>query len=153
MLLPHYLGLLESSEKQLTEAFEHVARKHKDEPDIEQMCQKLAAWSREHHGRVQGFVAKYSEEASSEPGDLKRDLFAEKRSGSLALLRDLHDLWLLTQEVQLCWIVIRQAALGLRDEELKACHAFCNPRTKRQEQWLLTRIKQAAPQTLLVATA
>lgn len=151
MLLPHYLGLLENSEKQLTEAFEYVSKKHQDEPDIEQMCQKLSAWSREHHGRALGFVRKYSEKQESEPDDLKRKLFAEKRSGGLALLRDLHDLWLLTQEVQLCWIVIRQAALGLRDEELKACYEFCNARTKRQGEWLLSRIKQAAPQTLLVA--
>jgi hypothetical protein len=151
MLLSHYLGLLGNSEKQLTEAFEYVSRKHQDEPDIEQMCQKLSAWSREHHGRVLKFVGKYSEEQESEPADLKRELFAKKRRGNLALLRDLHDLWLLTQEVQLCWIVIRQAALGLRDEELKACYQFCDARTKRQGEWLLGRIKQAAPQTLLVA--
>lgn len=73
------------------------------------------------------------------------------RSRSLALLRNLHDLWLPTQEIQLCWTVIQQATLGLRDEELKACYTFCNARTKRQADWLLTRIKQAAPQTLLVA--
>jgi hypothetical protein len=151
MLLPHYLGLLENSEKQLTDAFEYVAKKHRDEPDVEQMCAKLSAWSREHRGRVQGFVAKYSEEQEGEPAKLKRSLFAEKRSGPLALLRDLHDLWLLTQEVQLCWIVIKQAALGLRDEDLKAAHQFCNARTKRQAEWLLNRVKQAAPQALLVA--
>jgi hypothetical protein len=151
MLLSHYLGLLESSEKQLAEAFDYVSCQHKDEPDIEQMCQKLGAWSREHHGRVQGFAAEYSEAAEGEPARLRRDLFAEKRSSSLALLRDLHDLWLLTQEVQLCWGVIRQAALALRDEELKACYEFCNARTKRQTEWLLGRIKQAAPQILLVA--
>lgn len=151
MHLAHYLGLLENSEKQLTDALEHVARKHRDEPDIEQMCQKLSAWSREHRGRIMPFVAKYSEEQSREPDHLKRDLFAEKRSGSLALLRDLHDLWLLTQEVQLCWTVIQQATLALRDEDLKATGAFCSARTKRQTDWLLGRIKQAAPQALVVA--
>ncbi|MDF7815630.1 molybdopterin oxidoreductase [Hymenobacter sp. YC55] len=151
MHLPYYIGLLENSEKQLAEAFEYVANHHHDEPDIEQMCQKLSAWSREHHGKVQRFVEKYSEEKSNEPSKLKRDLFAEKRHSSLTLLRDLHDLWLLTQEVQLCWVVIQQAALGLRDEDLKACYTFCSARTKRQVEWLLSRIKQAAPQTLLVA--
>jgi hypothetical protein len=151
MHLGNYLGLLESSEKQLCDAFEHVSTKHRDEPDIEQMCAKLSAWSREHRGKVLPFVEKYSEEKSKEPKDLRRELFSEKRSGSLALLRDLHDLWLLTQEVQLCWTVIQQAALGLRDEDLKATYAYCFPRTKRQADWLLGRIKQAAPQTLLVA--
>ncbi|MBF9142858.1 molybdopterin oxidoreductase [Hymenobacter properus] len=151
MHLGNYLGILENSEKQLCDAFEQVARHHKDEPDIEQMCHKLSAWSREHRGRVMGFVAKYSEDRSSEPKNLKRDLFDQPRKGSLALLRDLHDLWLLTQEVQLCWTVIKQAALALRDEELKATYEFCCARTKRQGDWLLGRIKQAAPQTLIVA--
>lgn len=151
MHLGNYLGLLENSEKQLCDAFEHVSKKHRDEPDIEQLCAKLSAWSREHRGKVMPFVDKYSEEKSKEPKDLRRELFSEKRSGSLALLRDLHDLWLLTQEVQLCWTVIHQAALGLRDEDLKATYDYCYPRTKRQTEWLLGRIKQAAPQTLLVA--
>ena len=100
---------------------------------------------------MQGFVDKYSENQENEPENLRRDLFAEKRHGSLALLRDLHDLWLLTQEVQLCWMIMCQVALGLRDEELKACFTFCNARTKRQADWLLSHIKQTAPQTLLVA--
>lgn len=95
MHLGNYLGLLENSEKQFCDAFEHVARKHRDEVDIEQMYQKLSAWSREHHGKVMAFVEKYSKEKSDEPKDLRRELFSEKRSGSLALLRDLHDLWLL----------------------------------------------------------
>lgn len=150
MHLSHYLGLLESSEQQLTDAFEHVSHKHRAEPDIEQMCAKLSAWSREHRGKVLGFVQKYSQEPGQEPKDMKRTLFSQKRQGSLALMRDLHDLWLLTQEVQLCWVVIRQAALALRDEELKATEAFCAARTKRQTKWLLSRIKQAAPQTLIV---
>jgi len=151
MHLGNYLGILENSEKQLTEAFDKVARHHKAEPDIEQMCQKLSAWSREHRGRVMGFVKKYSEDRSSEPKNLKNDLFDQPRKGSLALVRDLHDLWLLTQEVQLCWTVIHQAALALRDEELKAACEYCSTRTKRQTDWLLGRIKQAAPQALIVA--
>lgn len=151
MHLGNYLGLLENSEKQLCEAFEHVSKKHRDEPDIEQLCAKFSAWSREHHGKVQAYVEKYSESKSKEPKDLRRELFSEGRSGSLALLRDLHDLWLLTQEVKLCWTVIAQAALGLRDEGLKAAHAYCSARTKIQTRWLLGRIKQSAPQTLLVA--
>lgn len=151
MHLAHYLDLLQNSEKQLTDAFEHVSRKHQDEPDIEQICKKLSAWSREHRGKIMPFVEKYNNEHTSEPTDLKRDLFSKRRHGPMALLRDLHDVWLLTQEVQLCWMVIHQAALGLRDEDLKAVYDYCFPRTKRQTEWLLGRIKVAAPQILLVA--
>ncbi|MCC3160113.1 molybdopterin oxidoreductase [Hymenobacter sp. 15J16-1T3B] len=151
MHLPHYLGLLDHSEKQITKAFEQVARHHHDEPDIEQMCQKLSAWSREHRGKLVPFLQRYFETSSSEPARLKQQLLAPPRHGALGLIRDLHDLWLLTQEVQLCWTVIHQATLALRDEELKATCEFCSSRTKRQTDWLLGRIKQAAPQTLVVA--
>lgn len=151
MHLGNYLGLLDNSEKQITKAFEQVSQHHKDEPDIEQMCQKLSAWSREHRGKLVPFLQRYSEDQSNEPARLKQELFATPRSGSLGLIRDLHDLWLLTQEVQLCWTIIDQASLALRDEELKAVSDFCAARTKRQTDWLLGRIKQAAPQALVVA--
>ena len=128
MHLGNYLGLLESSERQLTDAFEHVTKKHKDEPDIEQICEKFSAWSREHHGRVQGFVDKYSENQENEPENLRRDLFAEKRHGSLALLRDLHDLWLLTQEVQLCWMILCVRSLwACATRSLKPASRFATP--------------------------
>lgn len=152
MHLGNYLGLLDNSEKQITRAFEQVSKHHQDEPDIEQMCQKLSAWSREHRGKLVPYLQRYSEEQSTEPARLKHELFGAPRSGSLGLIRDLHDLWLLTQEVQLCWTVIEQAALALRDEELKATYEFCSARTKRQIDWLLSRIKQAAPQALVVAS-
>ncbi|QIX60058.1 molybdopterin oxidoreductase [Hymenobacter sp. BT18] len=151
MHLGNYLGLLDNSEKQITKAFAQVSRHHKDEPDIEQMCQKLSAWSREHRGKLVPYLQRYSTQQSTEPARLKHELFSAARSGSLGLIRDLHDLWLLTQEVQLSWAVIQQAALALRDEELKATCAFCSARTKRQTDWLLGRIKQAAPQALVVA--
>ncbi|OON69228.1 molybdopterin oxidoreductase [Hymenobacter sp. CRA2] len=150
MHLGNYLGILDHSEKQITKAFEQVARHHHDEPDIEQMCQKLSAWSREHRGKLVPYLQRYAEKRSSEPSRLKQQLFAPPRSGGLGLIRDLHDLWLLTQEAQLCWTVIHQAALALRDEDLKATCEFCSSRTTRQTDWLLSRIKQAAPQALIV---
>ncbi|MGV3502396.1 MAG: molybdopterin oxidoreductase [Adhaeribacter sp.] len=150
MHIGNYIGLVHNSEKDLERAFRMVAVHHGDEVDIYQVCQLLAGWSAAHQQGLQPFIARYSEEKSKEPDRLTRVLFEEPRSGSLALLRDLHDLWLLANEVQLCWTVLLQAAQGLRDEELKqACQEY-NQETSRQIRWLLTRIKQAAPQTLIV---
>ena len=68
------------------------------------------------------------------------------------MLRDLHDLWLLANEVQLCLGVLDQAAKALHDLELEAfCQRF-TAQTKRQIAWLHSRIQQAAPQSLIVAT-
>ncbi len=151
MHIGNYLGLVDASEKDLAEAFVQVAEHHKDEVDVEQICKLLASWSRQHRQALQPFVARYSEVKGDEPDRMRRTLFDAPRNGSLALLRDLHDLWLLANEVDICWVVISQTALGLDDKELEACCSEMKKETKRQLAWLLTRIKMAATQTLMVA--
>lgn len=151
MQLGNYLGLVESSEKQLSEAFEKVARHHRAEPDIEQMCIKLAGWSLRHAGQMQPYLVRYSAEDSPEPNEMQKILFSQPRTGSLALVRDLHDLWLLANEVELCWEIIGNAALALHDKEMEAACTEFQAETKRQIAWLLGRIKQSAPQALVVA--
>lgn len=69
----------------------------------------------------------------------------------LVLLRDLHDLYLMATQSHLCWTVIAQAAQGARDGDLLAVVHSCQAQTAGQAKWLLTRMKQAAPQTLVVA--
>ncbi|MDB5240357.1 MAG: molybdopterin oxidoreductase [Spirosoma sp.] len=151
MHLGNYLGLVHESEQELAEALRKVGAHHADEPDIFQICQLLASWSDQHVQQLKPFIKKYSEDRSSEPDKLSRTLFDEPRKGSLALMRDLHDLWLLSNEVELCWIVIYQAAMALHDKELEATCNELSGQTKRQTAWLLTRIKQSAPQSLIVA--
>jgi ferritin-like metal-binding protein YciE len=150
MHLGTYLGIVHESEQQLVQAFKKVGKKHGKEPDILHICQKLASWSENHVKGLKKFVEKYNEKKSDEPDRLSKDLFSEPRSGSLALLRDLHDVWLLVQEVELCWKVILQAAQALRDKDLEALCQQSNDENDRQAAWLLTRIKQAAPQVLVV---
>jgi hypothetical protein len=151
MHVGNYLGLVHQSEQQLADAFSKVADHHGDEPDILQTCQLLSSWSQEHVKALHPLIDRYSEDKSDEPERLSQTLFEAPREGSLALLRDLHDLWLLANEVQLCWIVLLQAAKALRDQELESsCEQFSH-QTQRQIAWLLTRIKQAAPQSLVVA--
>ncbi|MDZ8053381.1 MAG: hypothetical protein RMX68_014265 [Aulosira sp. ZfuVER01] len=151
MHIGNYLGLVHHSEQQLADALMTIANHHQDEPDIEEICQLLSYWSQQHLQALKPMLERYSEEKSEEPERLTQILFEEPRSGSLALLRDLHDLWLLANEVQLCWIVIEQAARALRDEELLTICKQCTEQTKRQLSWLMHRIKQSAPQTLVVA--
>jgi hypothetical protein len=151
MHIGNYIGLVHKSEQDLAEAFREVAKHHGEEPDVMQMCKKLAAWSENHVSNLQPFITRYSEEKNREPDKMKKALFAGPRKGGLGLVRDLHDLWLLANEVQLCWIVLLQASKALRDVELElACQQF-DKQTQQQLEWLLTRIKQAAPQALVVA--
>ncbi|WP_218671457.1 hypothetical protein, partial [Microbispora sp. GKU 823] len=70
--------------------------------------------------------------------------------GGLALLRDLHGLYLLATECDLSWSVVAQAARGLRDDDLLDLARHCAAETAVQLLWLRTRMRQAAPQVLVV---
>lgn len=151
MHLASYVGLVRGSQEQLAQALTRVADHHRDEPDIEGTCLLCAEWSRTKCASVEGAVARYGEESEDEPAHLARDLFRGPREGPLALLRDLQDLYLMVSEVEICWTVLAQAASGLRDKELVAACTEAQTGTHRQRAWLMTRIKQAAPQALVVA--
>jgi hypothetical protein len=151
MHIGNYIEMVHKSEKDLAEAFRMVAKEHGDEPDVEETCGLLASWCDELVQKIKPFVEKYGEEKNNEPDRLMRSLFTEPRKGSMGMLRDLQDLWLMASEGEVCCIILRQAASALRDKELIE---FCNEtekKSKRQSSWLLTRMKSAAPQTLIVA--
>jgi hypothetical protein len=54
-------------------------------------------------------------------------------------------------ECDIAWTLLGQAAQGLRDGELLAVVRSCEGETAMQLKWLKTRMKQAAPQALVVA--
>lgn len=151
MHIGNYLELLQKSQEDLVRAFKMVAEEHGDEPDVFQTCHLLASWSENRVKDLEPFVKRYGEEKNNEPDKLLQTLFDKPRKGSLALLRDLHDLWLIANEAILCSIILRQAADGLRDKALSNTCDDIEHLSKRQLSWLLTRMKSAAPQTLIVA--
>ena len=69
----------------------------------------------------------------------------------MGLLRDLHDLYLMACECDMAWTLVGQAAQGLRDQDLLEVVQACEGETAIQLKWLRTRMKQAAPQALVVA--
>jgi hypothetical protein len=54
-------------------------------------------------------------------------------------------------ECDIAWTLIAQATQGARDTDLLATVQACEGETAVQLKWLKTRMKQAAPQTLVVA--
>jgi hypothetical protein len=151
MNLAHYLGLLHQAESTLATAFRDVAEAHRDEPDVVQECQLLAGWSDRHAADLLPFVDRYGGQTDGEPERLHTAVFGGTREGGLALLRDLHDLYLMVTECQISWVLVGQAAAGIRDGELGEVVTRSEGETTRQSKWLLTRMKQAAPQALVVA--
>ena len=151
MHIGNYIELVHKSEEDLAKGYRMIAKEHGAEPDVKELCMLQASWSEHLVAELKPFVKKYSEERNKEPDRLMNTLFEKTRTGSLALLRDLHDLWLLVSETQLCCVILRQAADGLRDKDLTTLCNKIEKTSKRQLSWLLTRMKAAAPQTLIVA--
>ena len=146
-----YIELVHKGQQDLAEAFLLVSTKHAVEPDIHELCKLLATWSQLLVEKIKPFAEKYSEEKDDEPDRLLKDFFEQNRKGALALLRDLHDLWLMANEANVSAIILRQAAQGLRDKELMALCDELEKKSERQISWLLTRMKSAAPQVLIAA--
>lgn len=150
MHIGNYIEMVHKSGKDISEAFRMVAKEHGAEPDVKGNCLLLAKWTDDLVEKMKPFIAKYGEEKSKEPDRLMSTLFDKPRKGSMGLLRDLQDLWLMADEAQVCSIILRQAASGLRDKELIEVCTEIEGTAKRQASWLLTRMKSAATQTLIV---
>lgn len=151
MHLANYLGLLHDAEGALAGAFEQVAKQHGDEPDVEHLCLLLSRQAAAHGEALAPVVERYGEQDDREPEKLAAAEFDGNRTGGVGLLRDLQDLYALACFVDITWTVVEQAAQGLRDQELLDIVQSSEQETTQQLTWLRTRIKQAAPQALIVA--
>ena len=151
MQLAHYLGLLHRAELALADALRAVADGHADEADVRVLGHKLAKQCDAHAEALEPFAARYGEDAPDEPDRLHSELFRGTREGGLGLLRDLHDLYLMACECDVAWTLVGQAAQGARDPDLITVVEECEGETATQLAWLKTRMKQAAPQALVVA--
>lgn len=151
MHIGKYIEIVHRTETDLVRAFKLVATAHGDEVDVYQTCLLLSSWSQELANKVEVFANQYGEEKDSEPDRLTKTLLKKTRKGGMALLRDLHDLYLIVSEVQICCTILKQGATGLRDEALMATCEEVEKQSKRQASWLSTRMKSAAPQTLIAA--
>jgi hypothetical protein len=152
MNLSLYLGMLHRAEKTLAESFRQVASGHGTEPDVHFLCHTLARQCDEHSRLLHPLVERYGEDLpDAEPERFHTDGLSGTRSGPVGLLRDLQDLYLLASFVDITWTMVKQAGSALRDRELLDAVARCDGETAMQLRWLQTRMKQAAPQALVVA--
>ena len=150
--LATYVALIHASETTLADSFDTIGQGHSNHPDVLFTCQALAKMSRAHVARLQPVVARYGEDSDvEEPQRLHATGVGEVRNGAVGLLRDLQDLHMLATLVDSTWTVIGQGAQGLRDEELLSIEKAARKDVSRQLTWLVTRMKSAAPQALIVA--
>jgi hypothetical protein len=148
--LADYIGLLHASETRLVKAFNQVRDTHPDTPDVHGECNMFAEWAEAAVASLEPFVAKYGERTEGEPERLDKALLVQRKQTGFDLLRDLHDLFLLVNESLISATVLHQAALALRDGELREAIEQIRSNNDRMREWLFARCRQAAPQTLIV---
>jgi len=151
MHIEHYIDFVHRTEIDLAKAFELVANAHSDEVDVYQNCTLLSSWSAALAKGFEPIARRYANEHNKEPERISQSLLRETRKGGMALLRDLHDLYLIVTEVQVGCTILLQGATALRDNALVSMCEETQRQSKRQLSWLMTRMKAAAPQTLIVA--
>ncbi len=153
MYLANYLGMLRQAELDLADGFRQMAEGHGKEPDIYFLCLTLAKQCDEHAERLEPFSERYGEVVPEEADRLGTKILAEgSRGGGLGLMRDLQDLYVMASFCDNTWTMIGQAAQGTRDPELLEVVEACESETATQMKWTETRMKQAAPQALIVAS-
>ncbi len=152
MYLANYLGMLRGAELDLAGGFRRMAGGHGGEPDVYFLCHTLAGQCDEHVEKLAPFAGRYGEVEAEEPDRLGPKILEGPREGGLGLLRDLQDLYVMASFCDITWTMIVQAAKGTRDRELLEVAEACEGETAIQIKWIQTRMKQAAPQTLIVAS-
>jgi hypothetical protein len=127
-------------------------RRPRGEPDVYSICHLLAGQCDEHERSLGPIARRYGEEPEHELDRFAEESLSSTRDGALGLIRDLQDLYLMASFVDITWTMVKQAGLALRDEELLEVVTRCESQTSVQLAWLSTRMKQAAPQALIVAS-
>ena len=151
MYVAEYLASLRSAEQQLAEALTAVGDRHASyHADVYVESKLLASWSLEHVRKLTPWVEKYGERMSPEPKRLGTTVFTGVRVGGMGYLRDLSDLRLLVGEVFGAYEILLQAARALRDVEFQALLELMSWQAKRQEEWVRTKIHEAAAVVLTV---
>jgi hypothetical protein len=145
-----YVAQLRESEAALAEALESLAEHHAGEPDVRSTAVLLASWSRQHAQSLAAVTERYKLREVREPPPSAATPFCEPHGGDGDLLLDLHQAWLLGQQVHLRWTVLGQVARALRDGEVSAMAGELGTETDRQLAWLQTRIVEVAPQALII---
>jgi hypothetical protein len=149
--IAQYLGLAQSAEKNLIESFSKISKYHAFESDVVEMCHKFTTWSEQHLESIEKLSTELDIKKDDEPENISDALFTNLHMGGYGLLRDLQSLSVLVHEAQMCWVVLLQAAKAFRHAEMEASCLECEQHYKKEAMWLLTKVKTAAPQAMVVS--
>jgi len=147
-----FIGLTRSGEEQLGHALTLLADRHDRDADVRDMLTKFAKWTRARHERMGHHVAEYGEVKSEHPERLRTALYYGTRAGGVGLVQDLQDLLVQQDQVETFYETLKQVAEELKDQDLLTTVKEHITELKRQMSWSMTRLRQAAPQAIVVPT-
>jgi hypothetical protein len=150
MHLPTVLGELQRLETTLAGAYRHTAEAHAAEADVHHQCVTFAGKAERRAQRLAPAVERYGRDVPDVPDRLFAELMTGERRGAAGLLRDLRDLWTLASTVEMTWTLAEQAATAGKDAALRAMCVESGEEVAAGANWLKTKLKEAAPQALLV---
>jgi hypothetical protein len=152
---------LRDAETELAGELRRVGERHAAEHDVYHLGHALARECATRLAALAPAAARYGAslpgngEVRESPGiveSLRRTsstITGRSPAPAMVLLHDLRDLYLSAQKAELAWVVLGQAATAARDAELVDVVAGSRERCEICGKWLRTRIKEAAPQTLV----
>lgn len=152
MHLTTYLDFLAQLERNLATSCRTVSAGYPDDNDVFYATRRFAELCDARAAALGPVIDRHGAAREAPPDRLHADPISGARSGAIGLLRDLQDLYQLANLADITWTLVGQAAYGAPDVELVATVQRCTPEVVAQLDWLRTRMKSAAPQTLLVAT-
>src|SRR5437868_2532383 len=97
MHIATYFGMLQASEKNLSDAFLLVSDRHDRDPEIRNTAKVLATWSNQRLQTLEPLIKRYGDDKSKneQVQMLQGALFHGTRIGSMGMLADLQDLQML----------------------------------------------------------
>ena len=150
---------VQEAEVQLAKRLRSVGERHALEADLYHLGHTLARRCAEHLRELAPFAERYGatpatgqvDESSAVLEALRHksaELLGRTELSGLLLLRDLRDLYLDTQNAEITWVILLQAARAVRDRELLTVTSACHEEAETRGKWVRTRIKEAAPQVM-----
>jgi hypothetical protein len=150
---------VQDAEADLAKELRTIGERHAVEHDLYHLGHTLAKQCADHLERIAPFVDRYGaterDDGVAESAGLletlrhkSAELLGRSEMSGLLLLRDLRNVYLTSQEAEIAWVILAQAAQAVRDRELLQVVSLCHEEAEARGKWLRTRIKEAAPQVL-----
>lgn len=146
----HYLGAVQSTERELREALVLVAERHEKNYELARGAAVLAMWSAEHLRWLDALTSAYGAAPYEHAELLRSALLGGTRAGVVGELEDVTDLATLVQHAQMLWTILVQGAKELHDDRLVDTAARARDHSSRQLAWLTTIIEHEAPDAIAV---